>query len=79
MKAETKGKLKIPESLRKAMDGGVLTLDQLRQLIGLEAEAIGLDFDSAIRGARNNTLPHNDIGSDLSLIIQLLPNEEQRR
>lgn len=79
MNAETKGKLKLPESLRKAMDGGELTLEQLRLLIKLEAEAIGLDFDSAIKGARDGTLPHSPIGSDLSLIIQLLPNEEQRR
>ncbi len=79
MKDETKGRLKLPESLRKAMDGGVLTFDQLRLLIKLEAEAIGLDFDSAIKDARDGTLPHNPIGTDLSLLIQMLPNEEQRR
>ena len=78
MKDETKGMPPVPESLRKAIDGGELTLDQLRQLIGLEAQAIGLDFETAINRARIGTLPHNVIGSDLSLLIQMLPDEERR-
>lgn len=75
MKDETKGMPEIPESLRKAMDGGMLSHEQLRQLIELEAQAIGLDFDQAIKGARSNTLPHSAIGTDLRFLIQMLPGD----
>ena len=67
--------IKLPENLRKAMDGGVLSTEQLRQLIGIEAQAIRLDFDSAISRARSNTLPPSAIGTDLRLLIQMLLGE----
>lgn len=71
MKAKTMPKL--PNDLLRAMkEGQTLTEAQLRQLIELEAKAIGLSFDEALERARERKLPNNPIGLDLSLLIEML-------
>jgi hypothetical protein len=46
---------------------------QLRGIIEREAELLDLDFEEAVRRAKNGTLPRTPIGDDLSLLVQLLP------
>ncbi len=62
----------LPTALREAIERGELTDEQLRQLIALEAEALGLDFDEAVKRAKERTLPRNHIAADLSLLVELL-------
>ncbi len=47
--------------------------EQLRQLITLEAEGLGLTFDDAVKLARERRLPKTPLGADLELLVQLLP------
>jgi hypothetical protein len=63
----------LPQDLVDALDRGELTPGQLRQLIALEAEALGLDFEEAVKRARAGTLPRDAIGADLELLVELLP------
>ncbi len=44
----------------------------MRELIAIEADDLGLTFDEAVRHARQRTLPKNDIGADLELLVPLL-------
>lgn len=62
----------LPLELQQAIEEGALTDEQLRELITLEAEALGLTFKEAVECARAGTLPHNLLGSDLQLLVQLL-------
>lgn len=62
----------LPDSLRRAIESGELTQAQLRKLIELEARALGLKFDRAVRLARQRRLPRNYIGADLELLVNLL-------
>ncbi|MCI0483427.1 MAG: hypothetical protein L0Y78_02470 [candidate division NC10 bacterium] len=63
----------LPRELREAINRGKLTQAQLRELIALEARALGLTYDEAVRRARERRLPRNVLGSDLELLVQLLP------
>jgi hypothetical protein len=64
----------LPSDLVAALECGELTPEQLRRLIALEAEALGLSFDEAVARARAKTLPSRDvIASDLELLVDLLP------
>ena len=63
----------LPLGLQQAIEEGELTDEQLRELITLEAGALGLTFEEAVERARVGTLPHNVLGSDLQLLVQLLP------
>lgn len=63
----------LPSELQAAIEKGRLTEDQLRELIRLEAQALDLDFDQAVRLARERRLPKNHIGADLELLVDLLP------
>ncbi len=63
----------VPASLLAALEHGELSLEQLRQLIRIEAEDLGLSFDEAVRRARERSLPRNETGSDLQLLVMLLP------
>ena len=56
-----------------AIERGRLTEDQLRELIALEARALGYDYAQAVRLARERRLPKNHIGADLELLVDLLP------
>ena len=59
-------------ALLEAIEHGELTQAQLRELIAIEADDLGLTFDEAVRHARQRTLPKNDIGADLELLVPLL-------
>ncbi len=60
-------------NLLAAIEGdGVLSDEQFRQLIAIEAEMIGMTFDEAVEGARADTLPHNPIGLDLRSLVMIL-------
>lgn len=63
----------LPAALQEAIERGELTEAQLRELIALEANALGLTFDEAVRKARERDLPRNVLGSDLEFLVQLLP------
>lgn len=63
----------VPASLLAALEQGELNLEQLRHLIRIEAEDLGLSFDEAVRRARERSLPKNAIGADLQLLVMLLP------
>jgi hypothetical protein len=63
----------LPTELQKAIEQGELTQPQLRELIRLEAEEIGLSYERAIELARARKLPRNYIGADLELLVNLLP------
>jgi hypothetical protein len=63
----------LPADLRAAIESGCLTESQIRQLIELEAQVIGLSFDEARVRARTRSLPTNTVGSDLQLLFGLLP------
>jgi hypothetical protein len=60
------------QSLLTALDQGELTQEQLRSLIALEAERLGLTVDEAIDRAHRNTLPQNPQGFDLQFHILML-------
>jgi len=63
----------LPQTLRESIEKGKLTEAELRELIKLEAEAIGLDYDEAVKLARERRLPKSPIGADIELLVQLLP------
>ncbi len=60
-------------ALQKAIERGELTEGQLRELITVEAQALGLSFEEAVRRARERRLPRTVLGSDLEFLVQLLP------
>jgi hypothetical protein len=62
----------VPDEIIQALEDGVLTQAQLRELIAIEAEDIGLSFDEAVERARQRTLPKNAIGSDIQLLVMML-------
>ena len=64
----------LPVELQQAIEEGELTDDQLRELITLEAKAIGLTYEEAIKRAKDRTLPQSLLGADLELLVQLLPS-----
>ncbi len=64
----------VPADLLQAMEDGALTEEQLRQLITLEAAQLGLGFDEAVRRAREGSLPKTVVGSDVELLVDLLPD-----
>jgi hypothetical protein len=63
----------IPEDLARAIESGHISQAQLRQLITLEAKAIGLTYEEAIARARSGSLPRNSTGADLDLLVTMLP------
>ncbi len=63
----------LPDTLREAIEKGELTEAQLRELITLEAKALGLDYAQAVQLAKERRLPKNYIGADLELLLELLP------
>lgn len=65
----------IPEEIVSALESGEVSEDQLRELIRIEAKAIGLDFDTAVEMARKRDLPKTLIGSDLEFLVAMLPLE----
>ena len=64
----------LPVELQQAIEEGELTDEQLRELITLEAKAVGLTYEEAVKRARDGTLPQSLLGADLELLVQLLPS-----
>ncbi|MBA2450999.1 MAG: hypothetical protein H0V51_23545 [Chloroflexi bacterium] len=62
----------VPLAIQEAIERGFLTQEQLRELIEVEAEWIGLSFDEAVDGAHKGTLPENLIGTDLEFLVDML-------
>ena len=62
----------LPKDLVRAIEQGELTETQLKELIRLEAEALGLSLDQAIARAKDGSLPKSYIGADLELLVDLL-------
>jgi hypothetical protein len=65
-------KRNLPESLLRALEAGELNGEQLRALIEIEAESLGLSFDEAVERARANTLPQTPEGFDLQFHVLML-------
>jgi len=64
--------VQMPQELIDAIEEGELSDEQFLQLITVEAAMIGLTFDEAVAGARDNTLPWNAVGMELRDLIKLL-------
>ena len=64
--------LRMPEHLQKGIEKGDLTKEQLRELVTWEARAIGLDYEKAVKLAKERRLPNSPIGVDIGLLLQLL-------
>ncbi len=62
----------VSRSLQHAIEQGELTDEQIRELITLDAEILGLSTDDAIRLARARRLPKTYVGADLELLVGLL-------
>ena len=62
----------VPQEIQDAIERGEITQAQLRELIEIEAEWIGLTFDEAVRRAPQGTLPKNEIGADLEFLVRML-------
>lgn len=62
----------LPEELKRALEQGSLTKEQLEELVGLEAEALGMSFDAALEAARADKLPATDLGTLLEFHIEML-------
>ena len=64
----------LPKELVEAIERGEVTEEQLRELIRLEARALGLSFEEAVERAKNKSLPSKGhIAADLELLVELLP------
>lgn len=65
----------LPEDLAEAFsDGGQPTLEQVRRMLELEALALGLTLDEALRAANEGTLPYTAVGIDFRNLAQELQN-----
>jgi hypothetical protein len=62
----------VPLATQEAIERGLVTQEQLRELIELEAEWIDSSFDEAVRRARRGTLPKNEMGADLEFLVRML-------
>jgi hypothetical protein len=61
----------LSKELIEALESGEISRDQLIELIGLEAEALGLNFDKALALAEEGQLPRTTIGLDLDYLVKL--------
>ncbi len=65
----------MPPDLAEALEQGyLLTEDEVRRLFAYEASLIGLEYDEAVRRARDDSLPKSPIGLSLELLVELLPD-----
>ncbi len=76
-KGEEMAPLELPTELRQAIEQGELTAQQLRQLIAFEAKALGLSYEEAVQRARRGELPRDLVGTDLLLLVTMLPKEDE--
>lgn len=67
---------KSPQSLSPqllaTMESGVLTQEQLKELIEYDAAQLGMGYDDAVEAARQNKLPSTPLGYDLRLLVRML-------
>lgn len=64
--------MKLPRSLAEALENGTATDTQLRQMIAIEAEALGMTYDEAIRRAADGSLPTGPLGTDIEFLAEVL-------
>lgn len=62
----------LPEPLAQAVERGMLSQEQLRELIAFEAAQIGLTFDEAVCQARDGTIERGPYGSSIWLLVGAL-------
>lgn len=62
----------VTEELKAALRSGELTEDQLRELIAVRADRLGLTFEQAVAAFHSDTLPRSADGADLALLISML-------
>lgn len=62
----------LPQEILDAIDHGVVTQEQLKEIIAFQAKALGLEYDEAVQRARKDTLPRNTAGTHLRLLVSLL-------
>jgi len=62
----------LPDTLRKALDTGTATEDQIRELITIEARELGMSYSDAIERAQAGTLPASPIGTDIEFLAELI-------
>ena len=70
--------MSLPIEIQEAMEQGELSIEQLKELIRLEAHEIDLTYEQAIALEAQDALPRNLIGSDLDFIIKLLPKGDEQ-
>ncbi len=62
------------EDLARALEAGELSQSQLRELIKIQADQLGLEYEIAVRLARRGELrDRGPIGDDLEFLVELLP------
>lgn len=65
----------IPDELVKALQSGELSPGQVRELIELEATALGLSFTQAVDAVQQQSLPWSPLSADLSFLVSMLGDE----
>ena len=70
----------VPQHIIDALEEGVLSHEQLRELIEIEAAVLGLTFEEAEEQARAGTLPKHGLGTSVeSLLWMYRKSEAQKR
>ncbi len=70
----------LPQHLIDAIEDGVLSHEQLRELIEIEAGVLGLTFEEAEEQARTGKLPKHGLGTSVeSLLWMYRKSEPQER
>lgn len=62
----------LPPDLLEALESGLVTPNELRELIRLEAEALGYSFAEAVKLAEADELPATPLGTDLKFLVSML-------
>ncbi|HEX7103814.1 MAG TPA: hypothetical protein VF201_14310 [Nitrolancea sp.] len=65
----------IPDKLAGALQSGELSPGQVRELIELEAAALGLSFAQAVDAVQQQSLPWSPLSADLSFLVSMLSDE----
>jgi hypothetical protein len=68
----TTKRIRLPDDLVAAIEGGEITQEQLRQLIRIEAAELGLSYEEAVELGRKRALPKSIIGMDIEGPVMLL-------
>ena len=65
----------IHDELTKALESGKLSRDQMRELITLEASALGLSFAQAVDAVQQQSLPWSPLSADLGFLVSMLGDD----